>query len=389
MDKIAITGIGLVSSLGKSPAVVSRKLLQGKSGVKKFSFQKSGPEFIAARISSPVTNQTPNRWPISRATALALAAAGSLMPSSPDQTQPDPRLGLIHGTTYGNLRSLIDYQADIRKYGLNRGSPMQFPNTILHAAASFLSLALGAAAFNVTLSNDGISGTDAIETARNLLSVGAADRILVVTSEAICPELIPVLQASDDLEWQFPDPFGEKRGGYAPGEAAVAVLLEPLTSAQSGGREIHGIFRGSSGVSHCTQTSTAFTAAMRTALADAGVSPEQIGCVVANGNGSKQDGEEASAIYSVFGKSVPVTSVKGAFGECVSSSFLLSLVSALMCAKSGYYPLTMGRSKYDSKLPPINLLRQKAKVTTPIFMVNAFTRNSAASEVWSLDEGQG
>ena len=387
MDRIAITGIGLVSSLGKSPALVSRKLLQGKSGVKKFSFKKSGPEFLAARISSPVTGQTPNRWPINRATALALAAAECLMPSS--AAQPEPRLGLIHATTYGNLQSLLDYQADIKTFGLNRGSPMQFPSTILHAAASFLSLALGAAAFNITLSNEGISGIDALEMARNLLSVGAADRILVVTSEAICPELIPVLQASDELEWQFPDPFGEKRSGYAPGEAAVAVLLEPLTLAQGNGRKIYSIFHGSSGVSHCSPTSTAFAAAMQMALADAGVPAEQIGCVLANGNGSKQDCEEASAINAVFGKSVPVTSVKAAFGECVSSSFLLSLISALTCAERGYYPLTVGRSKYDSKLPPIHLLRQKAKVTSPIFMVNAFTRNSAASEVWSTGEGQG
>src|SRR5262249_11273875 len=161
------------------------------------------------------------------------------------------------------------------------------------------------------------------------------------------------------------DPFGEKRNGYAPGEAGVAVLLEPLALAQRNARKIHGIFHGSSGVSHCRRSSTAFSASMQTALTDAGLSAEQIGRVVRNGNGSKQDCEEASAIHSVFGKCVPVTSVKAAFGECVSSSFLLSLVSAFACAEKGYYPLTVGRSRYDSKLPPINLLRQKSRVTNP------------------------
>ena len=387
VDTIALTGIGIVSALGRSPSIVCRKLLQGKSGIKKFAFEKSGPEFTAARITTPVTSLTPNRWPISRATALALAAAESVMPIAEAESQPDPRLGLIHATTYGNLQSLLDYQADLRKFGLNRGSPMQFPNTILHAAASFLSLALGAAAFNITLSNEGVSGMDALDMARNLLSIGAADRILVVTSEAISPELIPVLQATDVLDWQFPDPFGEKRSGYAPGEAAVAVLLEKLAHGRKRGSRIYGVFHGSSGLSSRPQTSSACDAAMRAAMADAGASAEDIGCVIANGNGSCSDAEEANAIHSVFGKSVPVTSVKSAFGECVASSFLLSLVSAILCAQGGYYPCTVGRSKYDTKLPPINLLRQKTKATNSMFMVNAFTRNSGCSEVWSTVKG--
>jgi 3-oxoacyl-[acyl-carrier-protein] synthase II len=379
----------VISSLGRSPAVISRKLLEGKSGVRKFSFQKSSPEFTAARISSPLVTLTPNRWPVSRATALALAAAQSILPSGEALPQRDPRLGLIHATTYGNLQSLLDYRADLRKYGLNRGSPMQFPNTILHAAASFLSVNLSAAAFNITLSSGALSGTDALETARQLLLVGAADRILVVTSEDVSQELIPVLQATDDLDWQFPDPFGEKRSGYAPGEAGIAVLLETAEHARNAGHKIYATFCGASGLLHGPHTSAHCEKVMHHALSDAGISPDQVGCVIAHANGSKQDSEEANAIYSLFGKSVPATSVKGAFGECAASSFLLSLVAAVLCAQRGYLPGTVGRSKYDTKLSPINLLRRKARVSKPLFMVNAFNRSAGCSEVWSVARGEG
>jgi 3-oxoacyl-[acyl-carrier-protein] synthase II len=358
--EIAITGLGVVASLGKTPGAIARKLFIGDSGIRKFSFAAGSPEFAVARIASTVKTITTDRWPISRATALALAATQTVFPYNGVPLPSEPRLGLIHATAYGNLQSLITYQADLRRFGINRASPMQFPNTILHAAASFLSVGIGAGAFNITLSNEGLSGADALETASQLMSACAADRVLVVTSS-----------------------------GYTPGEGAVAMLMEPYESARKSGKRVYGVLRGGSGISHAPHSIASCEKAMRRALVDATLSPSDIGCVIASANGSRRDGEEANAIAAVFGKHVPVTTVKGAFGECGASGSLLSIAAAIYCAEKGYYPPTVGRSKYDRTLDPINLLRHKVKIANPVIIVNSFSESAACSQVWNLSAGTG
>jgi 3-oxoacyl-[acyl-carrier-protein] synthase II len=387
--EIAITGLGVVAALGKTSGTIARKLLSGDSGIRKFSFSPGSPEFAIARIASTVKTITADRWPISRATALALGATQAVFPNNGVPLPAEPRLGVIHATAYGNLQSLVSYQSDLRRFGMNRASPMQFPNTILHAAASFLSVGIGAGAFNITLSSEGLSGADALETASQLIAAGAADRVLVVTSEDISTELIPLLESSDELDWKMPDPFGEKRAGYTPGEGAVAMLVEPQKRARKSGKRIYGILRGGSGVSHAPHSVASCEKSMRAGLADAGLSPADIGCVVASANGSRADGEEANAIAAVFGRHVPVTTVKGAFGECGASGSLLSIAAAIYCAEKGYYPPTAGRSKYDRTLQPINLLRHKAKVVNPVIMVNCFSKSAACSQVWHLSTSKG
>ena len=266
---------------------------------------------------------------------------------------------------------------------------MQFPNTILHAAASFLSVGIGATAFNITLSSEGLSGADALETATQLMAAGAADRVLVVTSEDISTELIPLLESSDELDWKMPDPFGEKRSGYSPGEGAVAMLMEPVNKARKSGKRIYGVLRGGSGVSHAPHSIASCERAMRAGLTNASLSPSDIGCVFASANGSRSDGEEANAIAAVFGKQIPVTTVKGALGECGASGSLLSIAAAIHCAEKGYYPATAGRSKYDRTLEPINLLRHKTKVANPVIVVNSFSKSAACCQVWQLSVSRG
>jgi 3-oxoacyl-[acyl-carrier-protein] synthase II len=383
-NTIAITRMGIICALGHSPVAITRKLLKGESGVKKVVFQTGTPAATVAKILSAVPTVTPNHWPINRATALALQAAHAILPRNGTPPSTDLRLGLIHASAYGNLHSLLQYRTDMYKFGLNRASPMQFPNTILHAAASYLSVDVGASAFNLTLSNQSLSGMDALETACQLMAAGSADRVVVVTSEALSQELLSILKTTDDLDWDSPDPFGAKRAGYVPGEAAVAMILEPVARAQISGGLKHAVLLGSSGVSWGPRTIAVYEQTMRTALSDAQLSAADIGCVMANANGSPLDEIEARAIAAVFGDQAPVTSVKGAVGECAAAGSLLSIATAILCAQKGYHPPTKGRSKYDHRLSPINLLRKKTRVLKPVVMVNGFSGDIGGCQVWHM-----
>lgn len=382
-DSIAITGFGMVSALGRSPSGVARRLLSGNSGVKKFAFTPNGPLYTAARVSS-VLKPVLKRWSVGRSTAMALAATSAVVQINGEDPPPcDRRLGLIHVSTYGNLRSMLEYRADLNRFGLNRASPMQFPNTILHATASFLSLATGAAAFNITLSGECVTGLEVLETARQLLQAGSADRVLCVASEELCPELISLIGSKEELDGQFPDPFGQKRSGYVPGEGAAAVMLELADSASSKGSVFctlrgHSYSRRSKSVSECCEQ------AMRAAMDEAGARFEDLGCIVANGNGASKDGEEAHAISRVAGANVPVTSVKSAVGECGAAGSLISIVAFLLCSLQKALPPTAGRSKYDPKLPPISLLRRRQKISKPLFLVNSVANGASVCQVLEL-----
>jgi 3-oxoacyl-(acyl-carrier-protein) synthase len=216
------------------------------------------------------------------------------------------------------------------------------------------------------------------------MAAGAADRVIVVTSEALSQELLSILETTDELDWDSPDPFGAKRAGYVPGEAAVAMILEPITRAATADGQKQAVLLGSSGVLCGPQTVAVCEQTMRTALSDARLSSTDIGCIMANANGSPQDEIEARAIAAVFGDQVPVTSVKGAFGECAAASSLLSIAAAILCAQKGYHPPTKGRSKFDHTLNPINLLRKKTRVTKPAVLVNGFNGDIGGCQVWHL-----
>jgi 3-oxoacyl-[acyl-carrier-protein] synthase II len=382
-NTIAITGFGMVSALGRSSSSVARRLLSGSSGVKKNAFTLNGPLYTAARVSSPLKPLL-NRWSVGRATAMALAATGKVVRINGDAPAPcDRRLGLIHVSTYGNLRSMLEYRADLNRFGLNRASPMQFPNTILHATASFLALATGAAAFNITLSGECVSGLEVLETARQFLEAGSADRVLCVASEELCPELISLIGSKEELEGQFPDPFGQKRSGYVPGEGAAAVMLELADSARSN-RPVYCTLRGHSYSRRSGPDPASCEQAMRAAMDEADARFEDLGCIVANGNGGLNDSEEAEAISRVAHTNVPVTSMKSALGECGAAGSLLSIVAFLFCSLYKTLPPTAGRSKYDPKLPPIALLRRKQELKKPLFLVNSISSGTSVCQVLEL-----
>ena len=388
-DSLAIVDYGIVSALGSSRREVAKRLLRGDSGIRSNGAGKH-LEPKVARIRRPIKTIDPRRWPIGRDTALALEAMRSVFPDMDAVApQPKPRLGVIHATVYGNLNSLFTYLSDIKRYGLHRASPMQFPNTILHAGASFLSVGSGAQAFNIPITSGGLSGFDAIEAARQLLSVGAADEILVVASDGASPEVLSVLQASDELDWRFPDPFGHKRGGYVPGEAAVALLVQTESKARESKRTIHALLRGYSGCFRRPVSSRRNKEAMEACLQDANLQSSDVGCILASANGSRSDAAEADAIAKLFGDKICVTSIKAALGECGPSSSLVSLGAMIACAANGQYPPTLGRSKYDPILRPINLLRARAKMKNPIFLVNSFGNYLAGCQMWELASWKG
>jgi 3-oxoacyl-(acyl-carrier-protein) synthase len=367
---MVIVGLGFASSLGCSAESVSSKLLRGRSGIRKRVLKRGSLPVLAALVPISTKQVSIKGWPMTRSTALgSIAATAALREAGLLESEPGSGLGIIHASARGNLHSLIEYENELQRFGLDHASPVGFPNTLLHATAGFLSMQFGADAFNITVANEASSSLDAIELASQLLKAGAARSVLCVAAEELSAELLALLKADDELEPDFPDPFGEHRRGYAPGEGAVACVVETQATAKQRRQRVLAFCRGYANAS--ASSPERMSALLRSALADAGVTPAEIGCVMASGNGSLRDSMEAEAIAEVCGAEVPVTTVKGAFGECGTPSSLLSAAALLICSRRAVCPPTMGRSAYDPRLPQLNLVREPARMRTPFALVNA------------------
>jgi 3-oxoacyl-[acyl-carrier-protein] synthase II len=270
----------------------------------------------------------------------------------------------------GNLKSLFDYRAEIRDFGLGKTSAMEFPNTIMHSSAGFLSLATGAKAFNLSLSAGAASAVEALLRAEYMLEAGLCDYCLCIASEDVSFELLAFLEGDSELETSHPDPFGSQRAGYALGEAAVALLCERPHSAD--GRHVipQAELLGSSTM-YCADRPEHYEQLIHTALRDAGQGTKDIALVVSSANGSQTDKFEADAIFRVFGASVPVTAPKGTFGDCGAAAVLLAMISTIYTRNHNSCPPTLGRSPYDPALPPLNLIRTPRRIEGDVVLLTS------------------
>jgi nodulation protein E len=150
-------------------------------------------------------------------------------------------------------------------------------------------------------------------------------------------------------------PFSKDRHGMILGEGAAMFVLEPLEAARARGARIHGEIVGfgmSADASHITQPSAEGAArAMRAALRDAALSPEQIGYINAHGTGTlANDISESAAIHAVFGsrvKNLPVSSTKSMHGHALGAAAALECLAAIVALRDGILPPTANFNEPD------------------------------------------
>jgi 3-oxoacyl-[acyl-carrier-protein] synthase II len=169
-------------------------------------------------------------------------------------------------------------------------------------------------------------------------------------------------------------PFDAGRDGFVIAEGAGLLVLEEWESAVARGATILGEILGSASLAdahHITAPAPGGAGAsrcMRTALADAGLAPSEIGHINAHGTSTPlNDAAEAQAIAEVFGPFGPgktgpiVTSTKGVLGHALGAAGALEAAAVLLSQQKGLIPPTDGLDDVDGDLPPIDLVRKEAR----------------------------
>jgi len=305
---------------------------------------------------------------LSVAAHMALSASGL---SQEAAEVSDPQLGLVCGTVFGSVHSITAFDWSGLVDGPAWVNPMEFPNTVINAPAGQAAIKHRLRGLNSTVCAGLASGLHAIQYAADALRFGRARALLAGGVEELCEESVLGLRKTGATSASGnARPFSEERDGVVPGEGSALWMLETQESAEARGRapwlEICGF--GSTQAAHSINSfdprGNGAAEAMEQALAESGIGPGGVSCIVASASGSRAGDEmEIRAIERVFGSrlaDIPVCAPKASFGEAMGAS-------GALCA------LTAGLALQEQSLPPTHGFSQ---TSTPISgeyaLVNAF-----------------
>jgi len=355
--RVVVTGAGAVSSLADSAAGLHEALKEGRSGLKPIElFPLNG---LGPRQAGEVRPFEPKQWlgeknlrPVDRTARLLLVAAQQALEASgwtPELRTRD-QAGLVLGTMYCSVRTIAEFDRRAVQAGPSHASPLDFANSVINAAAGQAAIWHGLPGVNSTISAGAASGLMALSTAADLIRTGRSGALLAGGVEELCYEsFVAFLRAGQLAERDGrpgrPIPFDARRDGMALAEGAALLALEEAAQAERRGAPVLGEILGHGTAFDPTggeQAAETLARAVRLALDDAGLGPEEIDAVSAGANGGvEEDRQEAAGLAMALGEragSVPVTAVKSMLGEALGASGALQAVAALGTLSDGVLP---------------------------------------------------
>src|SRR3989339_545600 len=374
--RIVITGVGIVSPIGIGKDVYCSALEQGKSGANRVTtFDVSG---YTTQITAHVKDFSPESFiekkkarRMAQFTRYGLAAAQmAVKDSGLDMTKEDhSRVGVITGTGMGGLDVIEEEHNNLLAKGQRRVSPFLIPMIITNILPGEIAIEHGCTGPNYAVSSACASATHAIGDAVRLMRYGDADVMITGGSEAAITPLglagfcsIKALSARNDAPEKASRPFDKNRDGFLMGEGAGIIVLETLEHAVARGAKIYGELLGygaSDDAYHITAPqpeALAAIQAMKVALADAKISPDEIDYVNAHGTSTEyNDKIETHAIKKVFGErayKIPVSSTKSMTGHLLGAAGAAELIATVLCMEKGFIHPTID---YETPDPECDL----------------------------------
>ena len=363
MRRVAITGMGAISALGKNVAEFAQALAEGRPGigpiestdVSQVRFQ-NGAE-VKGYSHRPYFEDRRADF-IDRFAQFAVIAAREAIGDAGVRWTPDLResAAIVTGSCVGGQSTEdIGFQ-EVYKLGHNRVHPLTIPKTMANAGASHISMEFGVTGPSFTLSTACSSAAHAIGQAFWMVRSGAAGLAIGGGSEA--PFSFGILKAWEAMRVVSTEtcrPFSKDRKGMILGEGGAMLVLEPLKAAQARGARIHAEIVGfgmSADAGHITQPSAEGAArAIRAALRDAHLAPEAIGYINAHGTGTPaNDSTETAAIRAVFGAHagrLAVSSTKSMHGHALGASAALECLATALALRDGLLPPTANYREPD------------------------------------------
>jgi nodulation protein E len=357
VNRVVVTGLGVVSPVGSSVDEYWAALVAGRSGFGPPTLAPAGlvDTKVVAQVKDFVASDHFDKRQISfldRVSQFAVVAARQAVEQSGLSFRDglSERTGVIVGTAVGGQNTADECFRRFYTEDAARFHPMTIPKAMTSAPPSHISMLLGIRGPTFAIASACASATHAIGQAFHLIKRGAMTCAVTGGTDAcITPGTLKGWEAMRILAPDTCRPFSMDRKGMVLAEGAAILVLEALDHAAARGAEIlaeiAGFGMGADAGDLTTPDPGGMERAMVGALADAALPPDVIDYVNAHGTGTAiNDKLETAALHAVFGAGagkLAVSSTKSMVGHALGASGALELVATVMAIRDGVVPPTM------------------------------------------------
>ncbi|MDA9899858.1 beta-ketoacyl-[acyl-carrier-protein] synthase family protein [Planktomarina temperata] len=390
MNRVVITGAGTINALGGSVLETLQAMREGQLGIG--PLQMRDLDRLSVKIGGQIKDFDPeahfDRQKLAlydRVTQLVLLASREAMAHSGLEITEElsETTGVVLGTAAGGMSTWDDNFRSVYKEGKNRVHPFVVPKLMTNAAASHLSMAHNIKGPSLTISTACASSNHAIGLAFQMVRSGMARVMLAGGGDAMLT--FGGIKAWEGLRVMSKTacrPFSANRSGMVQGEGAGVFVLETYEGAKARGAEILAELIGFSMTSDAGDivmpNQQGAARAIRGALHDARLDPQDIGYINAHGTGTAaNDKTECAALTEVFGAHAPalmMSSTKSMHGHLIGGTGAVELLACLMALRDGVIAPTIGYEQPDPNcaLDVVPNVARQAKVTATLSNAFAF-----------------
>jgi 3-oxoacyl-[acyl-carrier-protein] synthase II len=383
--RVAVTGLGAITPVGHEKDQLWESLCNGESGITNItSFDTTGQDVL---IAGEASDFDPGRWfdkkeerRLDRFTQFAVASATlAIEDSGLDLDKMDKsKAGAIIGTGIGGIIEIEAQHKVLLERGPSRVSPFMITKLMANAAPGYIAIKFGLQAANFSVITACASGAHAIVEAFRIVQRGEADVMIAGGTEATITPLcvsafnnMKALSTRNGEPQKASRPFDKGRDGFIISEGSGIIILEEMDNAKKRGANIYAEILGfamSDDAHHITAPhpeGEGACIAMKNALADSKLNPEQISYINAHATSTNLgDMVEINAIKKIFGdhvKKLSVSSTKSMLGHQLGAS---GGVEALICSlivDKGVIPPTINYETPDPDCNGMDFVPNEAK----------------------------
>ena len=393
MKRVVVTGMGAITPIGNSIDAFWESVKAGKIGFDRITYFDTAD--YKCKLAAQVKDFDAAEYMDKKAARrmeqfcqFAVAAAGeAIQDAGLDMEKEDPyRVGCAVGSGIGSLQAMEREHSRLLEKGPSRVAPMLVPLMISNMAAGNVSIAYNLKGKSINVVTACATGTNSIGEAYRTIQYGDADVMIAGgTESSITPigiagfSALTALSSSEDPA-RCSIPFDKDRSGFVMGEGSAIVVLEELEHAKQRGARIYAEVVGygcSSDAFHITspaEDGAGAARAMTNAVADAGISPEDITYINAHGTSTHHnDLFETRAIKLAFGEhayDLKINSTKSMVGHLLGAAGAVEFVTCVKEIQEGYIHRTVGLRETEEELD-LNYCRDSYKEEVPYALTNS------------------
>ena len=394
--RVVITGMGALTPLGNDPESFWEGIVAGRSGAAPIT--SFDPTDYVVRFACEVKGFEPTEWMDAKSARrmdryAQLAIAGARMAEQDCGLEIEPeaeRIGAAIATGIGGLKSFQDCHLTLLEKGPDRASPFSIPSILPNMGAGWVSMELGTRGPLSSQCEACAASNMAIGDALDQIRLGRADVMFAGGVECgIAPVGVAGFGAMRALSTRNDDPerasrpFDADRDGFVMGEASGVIVLEELEHARKRDAKIYAELVGyglSSDAHHMTEpdpTGIQPARALRLAMEDAGVGPEDIDYINAHATSTPVgDSSETRVIKVALGEDkarrTPVSSTKGATGHCLGASGAIEAILSILACQRNAVPPTINYETPDPECDLDYIPNEAREVTVDVALSNNF-----------------